>query len=284
MPRPRLQARRLRRSCARGVQRGAAARSEEPVRLLYLQKLHEEQHQWDDAYRIREQLVELSGPDTQPRSQAILAFLENERGVEAMKAAPDDAAMRFESAIDLDPDDDAGLPQPRRRAAEAGRHGGSRGRGTAPRGPRPNARTWRSTGSSARIPSGAPHVRGALPAADRRQSTRLACPARARPASGRARRAAGVRFAARRARAQPARADRPSGDLERADAARARSARSSALHRGRARARCSSSIPTSASSATIARRNCSGSARTATSGTRSSKSGSRRRRRRLSRS
>ena len=54
--------------------------------LLYLQKLHEEQHQWDEAYRIRQQLVELSGPDTQPRSQAILAFLENERGVEAMKS------------------------------------------------------------------------------------------------------------------------------------------------------------------------------------------------------
>src|SRR5918994_5115662 len=45
--------------------------------LLYLQKLHEEQHQWDDAYRIRQQLVELSGPDNhRRRSQAILAFLE----------------------------------------------------------------------------------------------------------------------------------------------------------------------------------------------------------------
>lgn len=71
--------------------------------LLYLQKLHEEQHQWDDAYRIRQQLVELSGPDTHPRSQAILAFLENERGVEAVKAGHlDEAARRFDSAIDLD--------------------------------------------------------------------------------------------------------------------------------------------------------------------------------------
>ena len=52
--------------------------------LLYLQKLHEEQHQWDEAFAIRQQLVELSGPDTQPQNQAILAFLENERGVAAM--------------------------------------------------------------------------------------------------------------------------------------------------------------------------------------------------------
>ena len=71
--------------------------------LLYLQKLHEEQHQWDDAYRIRRQLVELSGPDTHARSQSILAFLENERGVESMKASHlDEAARRFDAAIDLD--------------------------------------------------------------------------------------------------------------------------------------------------------------------------------------
>ena len=71
--------------------------------LLYLQKLHEEQHQWDDAYRIRQQLVELTGPDTNPRSRAILGFLENERGVESMKAGQlDEAARRFASAIDLD--------------------------------------------------------------------------------------------------------------------------------------------------------------------------------------
>jgi lipopolysaccharide biosynthesis regulator YciM len=71
--------------------------------LLYLQKLHEEQHQWDEAYKIRQQLVALTGPDTHPRSLAILAFLENERGLEALRAGRlDDAARRFESAIDLD--------------------------------------------------------------------------------------------------------------------------------------------------------------------------------------
>lgn len=71
--------------------------------LLYLQKLHEEQHQWDDAFRIRQQLVDLSGPDTQPRNLSILAFLENERGLEAMKQGRlDEAARHFTSAIDLD--------------------------------------------------------------------------------------------------------------------------------------------------------------------------------------
>ena len=71
--------------------------------LLYLQKLHEEQHQWEEAYNIRRQLLELSGPDTHPRSQAILGFIENERGLEAVKAGRfDDAVRRFEAAIDLD--------------------------------------------------------------------------------------------------------------------------------------------------------------------------------------
>jgi lipopolysaccharide biosynthesis regulator YciM len=71
--------------------------------LLYLQKLHEEQHQWDDAYRIRQQLVNLTGPDTNPRSRSILAFLENERGLQVMKSGNlDEAARRFDAAIDLD--------------------------------------------------------------------------------------------------------------------------------------------------------------------------------------
>jgi lipopolysaccharide assembly protein B len=72
--------------------------------LLYLQKLHEEQHQWDEAYQLRQQLVDLTGPDTKARSQAILAFLENERGMQSVKAGQlDEAERRFESAIRLDP-------------------------------------------------------------------------------------------------------------------------------------------------------------------------------------
>jgi lipopolysaccharide assembly protein B len=73
--------------------------------LLYLQKLHEEQHQWADAHRIRKQLVALSGPDTQPRNQLILAFLENALGTEALRVGDrGHAARHFQSAIDQDPD------------------------------------------------------------------------------------------------------------------------------------------------------------------------------------
>ncbi len=72
--------------------------------LLYLQKLHEEQHQWDEAYRIRRQLLDSGPPESHARNQAILAFLENERGVEAMKAGQlEDATRRFGAAIELDP-------------------------------------------------------------------------------------------------------------------------------------------------------------------------------------
>lgn len=71
--------------------------------LLYLQKLHEEQHQWADAHRIRKQLVALSGPDTQPRNQAILGFLENALGSEALGVGDRGRAARhFEAAIALD--------------------------------------------------------------------------------------------------------------------------------------------------------------------------------------
>ena len=71
--------------------------------LLYLEKLHEEQHQWADAHRIRKQLVALSGPDTQPRNQAILGFLENELGKDALGVGDRGRASRhFELAIEQD--------------------------------------------------------------------------------------------------------------------------------------------------------------------------------------
>ncbi|HVB37125.1 MAG TPA: hypothetical protein VND92_01255, partial [Vicinamibacterales bacterium] len=49
--------------------------------LVNLEKLYEEQHQWQEAHRTREQLAKLMQPDEQPRTQAILAFLENELGL-----------------------------------------------------------------------------------------------------------------------------------------------------------------------------------------------------------
>ncbi len=72
--------------------------------LLHLEKVYEEQHQWDDAARIRQELLALDGPEPPARSQAILAFLENERGLAALKAGDLAAAQaRFRAALDLDP-------------------------------------------------------------------------------------------------------------------------------------------------------------------------------------
>ncbi len=71
--------------------------------LANLEKLQEEQHQWQDAYLTRQRLAALAGPPDQPRSQAILAFLEHEIGLQALKQDQfDEAAKRFLAAIDLD--------------------------------------------------------------------------------------------------------------------------------------------------------------------------------------
>jgi lipopolysaccharide biosynthesis regulator YciM len=71
--------------------------------LLNLQKLHEEQHQWSEAYDTRQRLTKLTAIDSRPQSQSILAFLENEIGLEAMRRKDyAEAARRFQGAIDID--------------------------------------------------------------------------------------------------------------------------------------------------------------------------------------
>ncbi len=71
--------------------------------LVNLEKLHEEQHQWQEAYRIRQQLAKASETEEQPRNQEILAFLETQLGEVARKQGDGPAARaHFESAIDLD--------------------------------------------------------------------------------------------------------------------------------------------------------------------------------------
>jgi lipopolysaccharide biosynthesis regulator YciM len=72
--------------------------------LLNLQKLHEDQHQWAEAYDTRQRLTQLSDSrGTQPQNHAILAFLENEIGLEAMRRTDyPEAIRRFDAAIDLD--------------------------------------------------------------------------------------------------------------------------------------------------------------------------------------
>ena len=53
--------------------------------LANLEKLQEEQHQWQEAYVTRQRLAALVGAPEQPRSQAILAFLEHEIGMQTLK-------------------------------------------------------------------------------------------------------------------------------------------------------------------------------------------------------
>ncbi len=71
--------------------------------LVNLEKLQEEQHQWQEAYVTRSRLAQIAGPPEQPRSQSILAFLENELGLQALKQRDlPEASRRFEAAIELD--------------------------------------------------------------------------------------------------------------------------------------------------------------------------------------
>ena len=81
LPRPRLPARRLRRSRARGVPGSACGSTPgTATRCVNLQKLHEEQHQWADALRVREQIVDARRPDDGADDRQILGFLRNEVG------------------------------------------------------------------------------------------------------------------------------------------------------------------------------------------------------------
>jgi lipopolysaccharide biosynthesis regulator YciM len=71
--------------------------------LVNIEKLHEEQHQWTEAYDTRQRLSQLAADGSQGQNQAILAFLENEIGLEAMRRKDyAEAARRFQAAIELD--------------------------------------------------------------------------------------------------------------------------------------------------------------------------------------
>ena len=71
--------------------------------LLNLEKLHEEQHQWREAKVLRQRMSEVASDSTGDRDQAILAFLENELGLQAMRGGELSTAVKhFETAIDLD--------------------------------------------------------------------------------------------------------------------------------------------------------------------------------------
>ena len=72
--------------------------------LSNLEKLYEEQHQWAEAYATRLKLARRDPESEQTRHQGILAFLDTELGLDALKRMDyAEAARHFESAIDLDP-------------------------------------------------------------------------------------------------------------------------------------------------------------------------------------
>ncbi len=71
--------------------------------LLNLEKLHEEQQQWQEAYAIRQRVAALADDAQKPEHHAILAFLETQLGLRALSdTEPTTARSRFESAIELD--------------------------------------------------------------------------------------------------------------------------------------------------------------------------------------
>jgi lipopolysaccharide biosynthesis regulator YciM len=76
--------------------------------LSNLEKLYEDQHQWDQAYAARQKLADLSttaegGPDS-PKHNEVLAFLENEFGQAALRGGDTgEAARRFGAAVERDP-------------------------------------------------------------------------------------------------------------------------------------------------------------------------------------
>ena len=70
--------------------------------LVNLQKLYEEQHQWTEAARVREQVARIDA-GRRPEDQQILGFLRNEIGVEQQRSGDTAAAARsFGEALDLD--------------------------------------------------------------------------------------------------------------------------------------------------------------------------------------
>lgn len=75
--------------------------------LSNLEKLYEDQHQWTEAYAMRQKLATLpaasGGEPDSPRHNEILAFLENEFGQAALRASDNgEAARRFNAAIERD--------------------------------------------------------------------------------------------------------------------------------------------------------------------------------------
>ena len=71
--------------------------------LVNLERLYEEQQQWQEAHDTRQKLEAASPETDKPRHQRILAFLRGTLGLQAVNLGDAPAASRsFESAIELD--------------------------------------------------------------------------------------------------------------------------------------------------------------------------------------
>ena len=250
--------------------------------LSNLEKLYEEQHQWDEAYTTRQKLAALDGPAAQTGHLGILAFLENELGTQALKRMDyDEAARRFEAAIELDATntpahlnlgdvhrqrgDVAGAVAAWERLVER----------SPDRAYLAFARledAYPQLGDSQRFPDLCRRL-----IADNPQDwrARLAL-ARHLASQGQPREALDLLFDA--LVQNPHALSLHQAIWQMLSRLQLPAALVSQLHRSDARRRSSTSIRTSACAAAIAAPSCSGSARIATIGTRSSRSGSRRRR------
>ena len=70
--------------------------------LVNLQKLHEDQQQWQDAARVRERIADLDG-SRRDENQQILGFLQHEIGSLQLRGGDHAGAARtFQNAIDID--------------------------------------------------------------------------------------------------------------------------------------------------------------------------------------
>jgi lipopolysaccharide biosynthesis regulator YciM len=71
--------------------------------LVNLQKLYEEQQQWTEAVRVREEIASIDS-GRRPEDQQILAFIRNEIGTAQARSGDLSAAVRsFRAAIDVEP-------------------------------------------------------------------------------------------------------------------------------------------------------------------------------------
>jgi lipopolysaccharide assembly protein B len=70
--------------------------------LVNLQKLHEDQHQWGDAARVRERILALDDDAGGATGRRILGFLRNEVGRAEVEANPSAAADTFRAALETD--------------------------------------------------------------------------------------------------------------------------------------------------------------------------------------